>query len=54
MRIDPRAAATYVYPAQREQRAYQLSITRRALFTNTLVCLPTGMVRPSAQQQQQQ
>jgi hypothetical protein len=45
MRIDPRAAATYVYPAQREQREYQLHITRRALFVNTLVCLPTGMVR---------
>jgi hypothetical protein len=48
VRIDPRAAATFVYPAQREQRAYQLTITRRALFTNTLVCLPTGMVRSDA------
>jgi hypothetical protein len=48
MRIDPRAAATFVYPAQREQRTYQLSITRKALFTNTLVCLPTGMVRAVA------
>jgi Fanconi anemia group M protein len=43
MRIDPVAALTYVYPAQREQRKYQLSITRKALFTNTLVCLPTGL-----------
>ena len=43
LRIDPVAALTYVYPSQREQRAYQLAITRRALFTNTLVCLPTGL-----------
>ena len=43
VRIDPVAAQTFVFPAQTEQRAYQLAIVRTCLFHNTLVCLPTGL-----------
>ena len=43
MRVDALAAQTFTFPAQTEQRAYQLAIARTALFSNTLVCLPTGL-----------
>ncbi|KAJ7515587.1 hypothetical protein O6H91_22G019300 [Diphasiastrum complanatum] len=41
--IDPTAARTWVYPANIPHREYQFSITKTALFTNTLVSLPTGL-----------
>ena len=43
MLLDPRAAQTYVYPGQLMRREYQFQITHDALFTNSLVCLPTGL-----------
>ncbi len=41
--IDLDAAMTWVYPSNVPVREYQKSIVSRALFSNTLVCLPTGM-----------
>eukprot|EP01084_Bolivina_argentea_P288412 495011_1 len=41
--IDRDAAMTWVYPSNVPVREYQRSIVSRALFSNTLVCLPTGM-----------
>ncbi|KAI7741881.1 hypothetical protein M8C21_022455 [Ambrosia artemisiifolia] len=41
--IDPEAAKTWIYPEFPPVRDYQLSITERALFSNTLVALPTGL-----------
>ena len=41
--LDPVAAQTYVYPAQLVRRDYQYRAVRRALDTNSLVCLPTGL-----------
>ncbi len=41
--IDRDAAMTWVYPSNVPVREYQKRITSRALFSNTLVCLPTGM-----------
>nr|GEU83199.1 DEAD-box ATP-dependent RNA helicase FANCM isoform X2 [Tanacetum cinerariifolium] len=43
VRIDPGAAKTWIYPENIPVRDYQLSITRTALFSNTLVALPTGL-----------
>ena len=43
MLLDPAAAQTYQYPAQMARREYQYEMTRRALLTNSLVCLPTGL-----------
>ncbi|PWA45681.1 DEAD/DEAH box RNA helicase family protein [Artemisia annua] len=43
VRIDPEAAKTWIYPENIPVRDYQLSITRTALFSNTLVALPTGL-----------
>ena len=43
MLLDPAAAQTYAYPAQMARREYQYEMTRRALLTNSLVCLPTGL-----------
>ena len=42
-RLDPHTAQTYVYPGQLVRREYQFDMTRAALFTNSLVCLPTGL-----------
>ncbi|CAI0556807.1 unnamed protein product [Linum tenue] len=41
--IDAEAAKTWVYPVNVPLREYQLAITRTALFSNTLVALPTGL-----------
>ncbi|KAL7590493.1 hypothetical protein Lser_V15G40742 [Lactuca serriola] len=43
--IDPEAAKTWIYPVAENVpvRDYQASITRTALFANTLVSLPTGL-----------
>ncbi|CAN1235468.1 DEAD-box ATP-dependent RNA helicase FANCM [Linum perenne] len=41
--IDREAAKTWIYPVNIPLRQYQLAITRTALFSNTLVALPTGL-----------
>ncbi|KAG0272880.1 hypothetical protein BGZ95_011331 [Linnemannia exigua] len=41
--IDNRAILTWQYPVNYPKRDYQYNIIRRALFTNTLVSLPTGL-----------
>ncbi|KAF9983232.1 hypothetical protein BGZ65_002020 [Modicella reniformis] len=41
--IDKRATLTWQYPINYPKRDYQYNIIRRALFTNTLVSLPTGL-----------
>ncbi|XP_027150235.1 DEAD-box ATP-dependent RNA helicase FANCM [Coffea eugenioides] len=43
VKIDPEAAKTWIYPVNIPLRDYQLNITRTALFSNTLVALPTGL-----------
>ncbi|KAG0017618.1 hypothetical protein BGZ80_008111 [Entomortierella chlamydospora] len=41
--IDMEAASTWQYPINYPRRDYQYNIIRRALFSNTLVSLPTGL-----------
>lgn len=41
--IDEEAAKTWIYPVNVPLRDYQLAITKTALFSNTLVALPTGL-----------
>ncbi|CAM0874689.1 unnamed protein product [Alopecurus aequalis] len=41
--LDHEAAQTWIYPTNIEVRKYQHYIVQRALFTNTLVALPTGL-----------
>ncbi|KAJ4839280.1 hypothetical protein Tsubulata_011432 [Turnera subulata] len=41
--IDTEAAKTWIYPVNVPLRDYQLAITKTALFSNTLVALPTGL-----------
>ncbi|XP_078441255.1 DEAD/DEAH box RNA helicase family protein isoform X2 [Wolffia australiana] len=41
--IDLEAAKTWIYPVNVPLRDYQFSITKTALFSNTLVALPTGL-----------
>ncbi|KAL2520154.1 DEAD/DEAH box RNA helicase family protein [Forsythia ovata] len=43
IQIDPEAAKTWIYPVNIPRRDYQFTITRTALFSNTLVVLPTGL-----------
>ncbi|CAA3017902.1 DEAD-box ATP-dependent RNA helicase FANCM isoform X2 [Olea europaea subsp. europaea] len=43
LQIDPEAAKTWIYPVNIPRRDYQFSITKTALFSNTLVVLPTGL-----------
>ena len=38
-----RAAQHWVYPSHIPERKYQLHAISRALFSNTLVCYPTGL-----------
>ncbi|GAV57775.1 Helicase_C domain-containing protein/ResIII domain-containing protein [Cephalotus follicularis] len=41
--IDAEAARTWIYPVNVPLRDYQFAITKTALFSNTLVALPTGL-----------
>ncbi|OQR92174.1 DEAD/DEAH box RNA helicase [Achlya hypogyna] len=41
--IDRDLATQWIYPSNYPVRTYQQTITRAALFHNTLVCLPTGL-----------
>ena len=41
--IDPTAAQTWTYPGNLPLRDYQFLIVKTALFSNTLVSLPTGL-----------
>ena len=41
--VAPENARNWIYPINREKRKYQFTMTRAALFSNTLVCLPTGL-----------
>lgn len=41
--IDPEAAKTWIYPVNYPVRKYQQQIVTAALFSNTLVALPTGL-----------
>ncbi|XVF63305.1 hypothetical protein PTKIN_Ptkin09bG0077300 [Pterospermum kingtungense] len=41
--IDTEAAKTWIYPVNVPVRDYQFAITKTALFSNTLVALPTGL-----------
>jgi hypothetical protein len=42
-RLDEEAIKTWVYPTNMAQRDYQFNIVKKALLTNTLVALPTGL-----------
>ncbi len=41
--FDAEAGAMWIYPTNYPVREYQFSIVHKALFVNTLVCLPTGL-----------
>ncbi|XP_046616420.1 ATP-dependent DNA helicase MPH1 isoform X1 [Neodiprion virginianus] len=41
--FDLSAGGNWIYPLNYQFREYQYTITRNALFSNTLVCLPTGL-----------
>ena len=41
--FDPEAGELWIYPTNYPIRDYQFNIVQKALFTNTLVCLPTGL-----------
>jgi ERCC4-related helicase len=41
--LDETTKSTYIYPMSRGMRIYQYNIVRRALFSNVLVSLPTGL-----------
>ncbi|KAK4341008.1 hypothetical protein RND71_039509 [Anisodus tanguticus] len=43
VKIDPDAAKTWIFPVNFDRRDYQFSVIRTALFSNTLVTLPTGL-----------
>jgi hypothetical protein len=41
--FDLEAGEMWIYPTNYPVRDYQFNITKKALFINTLVCLPTGL-----------
>ena len=41
--FDPEAGELWIYPTNYPIRDYQFNIVQKSLFTNTLVCLPTGL-----------
>jgi Fanconi anemia group M protein len=41
--VDKQTMKSWIYPTNYPVREYQLDICRKALFSNTLVCLPTGL-----------
>ena len=41
--FDPEAGELWIYPTNYPVRDYQFNIIQKSLFTNTLVCLPTGL-----------
>ena len=41
--FDPEAGEMWIYPTNYPVRDYQFNIVKKALFVNTLVCLPTGL-----------
>lgn len=41
--FDKNSGDSWIFPIGFEKREYQLNISRSCLFTNTLVCLPTGL-----------
>eukprot|EP01040_Poterioochromonas_malhamensis_P012069 gene12069-13191_t len=41
--IDSSSIKSWIYPTNYPVRNYQVDISQQALFTNTLVCLPTGL-----------
>ncbi len=41
--FDKEAGKMWIYPTNYPVRDYQYNIVHKALFTNTLVCLPTGL-----------
>lgn len=43
-KVDLEAAKTWIYPTNVSHRDYQYSIVSRALFSNVLVALPTGLL----------
>ena len=43
LKPDLLAAKEWIYPLNRPRRDYQLNISKRCLFDNTLVALPTGL-----------
>ncbi|PWN40696.1 P-loop containing nucleoside triphosphate hydrolase protein [Ceraceosorus guamensis] len=43
LRIDEEAAKEWIYPTNKEKRSYQFDIVQKALYSNTLVALPTGL-----------
>lgn len=42
-KYDPETVKIWEYPADYSIRSYQFKIVQKALFLNTLVCLPTGL-----------
>ena len=40
--FDLSAGTKWIYPENYPRRDYQFSIVQTALYSNTLVCLPTG------------
>lgn len=41
--VDEEAVRTWVYPINKPTREYQLALVKKALFNNSIVCLPTGL-----------